>query len=339
VVRDLFIMLPLLGMAAESSVRTALQGEPCPDGTRPAVQGLVLDEATRVPLTGAEVTLSFRAHGERRDRSENVRSTAGGGFRFCGVPAGVTVQLQARYGYGSAQPVHAVTGGEAEVRLVVPTSHSILVGRVQDASGSPVDAAAVRLAGTPLATLTGRDGRFRFPRVPPGDYEIDVAMLGYRTVRDSVAVEPAATVDVAVRLVAEAVRLEPLTVTTRSFRLERAGFYQRQERSAGAFITRERIARQNPYLTSDVLRGVAGVRLEQGRGHGAVPTGRGNCPFRYIVDGTRIGPGFEIDDLRADWIEAIEVYRGPSEVPAEFSVGPSSYRANCGLIVVWTRDR
>jgi hypothetical protein len=29
------------------------------------------------------------------------------------------------------------------------------------------------------------------------------------------------------------------------------------------------------------------------------PIGRGNCPFRYVVDGTRIGEdSFEIDDIR-----------------------------------------
>jgi hypothetical protein len=33
-----------------------------------------------------------------------------------------------------------------------------------------------------------------------------------------------------------------------------------------------------------------------------------------------------------DWVEAIEVYRRASEVPAEFLS-----RANCGVVAIWTR--
>ncbi|MEX1183198.1 MAG: hypothetical protein WEF86_08165 [Gemmatimonadota bacterium] len=43
--------------------------------------------------------------------------------------------------------------------------------------------------------------------------------------------------------------------------------------------------------------------------------------------------GMSIDDLvRPLDLEAIEVYRGPSEMPAEFA------RGTCGAIVLWTRN-
>ncbi|RMH14199.1 MAG: hypothetical protein D6701_11515, partial [Gemmatimonadetes bacterium] len=41
----------------------------------------------------------------------------------------------------------------------------------------------------------------------------------------------------------------------------------------------------------------------------------------------------DLDLIRPEDIEAIEVYRGASEVPAEF--GGSD--AGCGAIVIWTR--
>jgi hypothetical protein len=70
-----------------------------------------------------------------------------------------------------------------------------------------------------------------------------------------------------------------------------------------------------------------------------VVVGRGNCPFRYFVDGVRVGETFQIDDIPSDWIEAIEIYRGPSSVPVQFMLSPSETNANCGIIAIWTRDR
>ena len=63
--------------------------------------------------------------------------------------------------------------------------------------------------------------------------------------------------------------------------------------------------------------------------------GRG---FRYILDGARVGTGFEIDDLEVEWIEALEIYQGISTMPAEFSALMHDERGSCGLIVIWTRN-
>ena len=47
-------------------------------------------------------------------------------------------------------------------------------------------------------------------------------------------------------------------------------------------------------------------------------------------------PEPELDDVvRPDDIEAIEVYRSASQVPAEF--GGNSMFTRCGVIVIWTR--
>jgi hypothetical protein len=316
----------------------AAAGEPCREGEPAAVHGTVFDETTRVPLVGASVTMTHRPEGERRDRTETTQTEGGGVFRFCGVASGQQVQLAASYGYGNATPRTVTVGAAPAIRLGLRAPLSVLTGRVHAGEGV-LEAAAVRLTGTPLEVLSTTDGRFRFQQVPAGRYELTVTLLGYQTVMDSVSVELSSTVDVAVRMTAGAVPLEPITVSTRSFHLERVGFYQRQERLSGAFITRDVINRSQPRYASDLLRAVPGIRMDARRGYGSMPVGRGNCGFRYVVDGARIGPGFEIDDLLADWIEAIEIYRGPAEVPGEFTSGPGNPRANCGVIVVWTRVR
>jgi hypothetical protein len=315
------------------------RAQACP-GDDPAIEGQVYDASTRVVLVGARVTATFRREGERRDRTQHVETAERGAFRICDVPADAGVRLQARYMTGTSEPVELGTARGEPVQIGMMLPQSVLIGRVADAgSGAGLASAAVRLEGTPLETLTATDGRFRFARVPPGAYDLRVDHIGYQSVNDSVRVDVATTVDVAVRMSTDAVRLAPLHVTTRSFRLERVGFYERRERMPGSFITRDEIVTQRAHTAIDLLRSLPGIRITPRRGGGQMPVGRGNCGFRYIIDGAHIGPYFEIDDLRPDVIEGIEVYRGASEVPGEFMGPITNPRANCGLIVVWTRVR
>lgn len=55
-----------------------------------------------------------------------------------------------------------------------------IAGVVQDrATGAPVAGANVVLRGTPLATVTGAAGRFSIGNLPPGTYQLNVAVIGY----------------------------------------------------------------------------------------------------------------------------------------------------------------
>ncbi len=56
------------------------------------------------------------------------------------------------------------------------------------------------------------------------------------------------------------------------------------------------------------------------------------CLMDLYVDGVLYERGI-IDDLISDWIEAIEVYNGISEIPAQYN----RTDAVCGVILVWTR--
>lgn len=91
-------------------------------------------------------------------------------------------------------------------------------------------------------------------------------------------------------------------VTVRSLLLERFGFYERQQRGIGSYITRQEIERRPRMLASDLLREIAGIRLvRRTSGIGFAPVGRGNCGFRYVLNGARVGLGFEIGDIAGEW--------------------------------------
>lgn len=116
-------------------------------------------------------------------------------------------------------------------------------------------------------------------------------------------------------------------------------------------MTREEIEKKRPIHTSDIFTAVPGVEVVRSylrpilRMRGAQPVlHRGRvyeCQVQYLLDGF---PAFVshpsepifVDQLvRPIEIEAIEIYRGPAETPAQFR-RPGS---DCGVVVIWTRDR
>jgi hypothetical protein len=333
----------LLASASPGSAQTR---EPCSPGRAEGtgiVQGVVRDVETRVPLRGAEVQLTWRPDGERRQRTVDASTDRTGSFRFCEAPAAANLMIKASFAGKSSRSEAVIVGAgrDATIDLQIDAPHAEIAGRVVEfGSGKPVVAATVRLRGTPLTQVTPQDGKFRFPPVPPGLYEVEIQHVAFRSVADSVELELGTNMDVTVRVAPNVIPMEPLVVTVRSILLERYGFYERQQTGQGSYITRQQIERNMPMLASDLLRGVAGIRLvRRNSGVGYAPVGRADCGFRYYLNGARVGPGFEIDDIAPEWIEAVEVYRGPATVPVVFAPLGNDARAACGVIAIWTRSR
>lgn len=118
-------------------------------------------------------------------------------------------------------------------------------------------------------------------------------------------------------------------------RLERSGFFRRRARGEGWFLTRYDPLFQRRRL-SDVLRGAPGVNVDEGGGGARVSNARSGrtCPYAVFVDGTYTSIR-NIDELTAEDVDAIEVYRGPAEVPLAYRA--PSYDRTCGALLVWTR--
>lgn len=134
-----------------------------------------------------------------------------------------------------------------------------------------------------------------------------------------------------------AVRLTPVVVEGERLRLEfgrLAEFARRRDAGIGTFFTREDIEKRRPVLVSDMMRTVPGAWVDRRGLATTVRFGRRRgCTPRIWVDGM---PIFDSDMDAWVWpdvVEAIEVYKGPAETPAQYSPGGSS----CGAILIWTR--
>lgn len=216
------------------------------------------------------------------------------------------------------------------------TLSATLMGQVVSASdGRPVEGAVVNLLGSGYGALTDSAGNFRIPRTAAGVDTVEVRFIGYEPSRVQVELAPDATTRAVFLLSPTVVRVADLHVEVR--RAETPGklreFWQRRQRGFGAFVTPEQIQDRQPRLPSDLLRGVPGVSV--GASHlGKAPVrmtrGTANCPPHIFLDGIYMA-GMEVDDLPPEDVWAMEIYRGTSEVPVQFSRSGA-----CGVIVIWT---
>lgn len=118
--------------------------------------------------------------------------------------------------------------------------------------------------------------------------------------------------------------------------LTRRGFYRRRAAGVGWFITHADPAMARSRRLSDVLRLAPGVDVIERGGGVLVASGRsaGQCPLAVFADGayTTIR---NVDELTLEDLAALEVYRGPAEVPAGFHA--PMYDRTCGALLVWSR--
>ncbi|MDX1579389.1 MAG: carboxypeptidase regulatory-like domain-containing protein, partial [Gemmatimonadota bacterium] len=234
-----------------------------------------------------------------------------------------------------------------------------VVGRVGDrATGLPVAGARIALAGEDREALSDGNGRYAFESLVPGLYRLAVRHLNYEPVEQIVEIPGNRTLEVSFELSADPIELEPLVVTAvRERKLEVQGFYERREISEkvgnGVFFDQEAIRQLAPTKVTQVLNYVPGVRVDCSGGFRAgdcrvlmtggqpslnrsAQTGCENA--NVYVDGVRVVRENQTMPMSVDQlvlpseIAGMEVYRSPSEVPAEFggSVG------RCGAIVIWT---
>jgi hypothetical protein len=229
----------------------------------------------------------------------------------------------------------------------VDAQQRTLRGIVTDSAGYPLPSVDVRIMEIGRMTRSDVQGRFAIDRI--GDRIVDVTFrrFGYevRSVRVSLINGEGDSLRVAMR--AEPMKLPQVDIEEKE---ENHPFFndyeKRRQRGIGTFITQKDIEKLNTSYPSDAFRrlpgmrfvtvnGGMGVRFVSSIGMGGSVRSGGNCQPMIWVDG-QAAPGLEVDDLRAQDIHGIEIYRGAATTPPQFVKYGTS---QCGTIVVWTRRK
>ena len=291
------------------------------------VSGTVVDETTGNPLQYAVV-------GVPGQQSWAV-SNENGAFTLTGLEAGLFRFVVVVRGYDYTDQ-NVNFSGELRIRVemtpedaAAPVGPGRVIGRVLDQeSGRPIKGATVTLAPTEQQTETDSQGRFRINDVSTGALLMQVRLVGYQPRADTIAAFPGVTVDVALTLAKAAIPLNPIAIVARSPFLEARGFYRRGR--SGWQANRAAIDAADPVDLERMFRRVAGVRVGRDRFGATVLTStRGNrCVLGVFLDGVW-APGFDINSMPPDAVEALEVYQGLT-TPVEFQHA-------CGAVLIWMR--
>ena len=316
-----------------------------PDEKVPAVvAGTVTDSVSGVPLPQARVRMDWKPRGAEGQFWE-ARADERGYFQFCYAPAGEEVILIATLRVTSAPVSLTVEPNMLHVEhlhlaLSDPDEPGLLAGRVFDAeTRRPVANAEVRLVEREGArTLTTSAGYFSLGMQPWGVYTVSVSGLGYAERTVPVRIQGGLTGAVEIPISTKPIPIAGVEVTVRaqSRRNTMDDLVSRMRLGFGSFVTRDIIERRPSARAVDLLREVPGVSV---RFNGLIPSlevrGRACDPDIY-VDGSYWGTDIDLamTGLFADELEAIEVYKGFSEIPGQFirsGVPP------CAVVSIWTR--
>ena len=117
-----------------------------------------------------------------------------------------------------------------------------------DSNGEPISYANVFLSNTPMGAATNNRGYFVLSSIPPGIYEINVAMIGYTVHKERVDLSIGRPIRLEIRLKEEAIKGAEVLVTA-----ERQKFERSMESSQIALDLRE-INSAPAFVEPDVFR-------------------------------------------------------------------------------------
>jgi len=234
------------------------------------------------------------------------------------------------------QPQHGVT-----VRGVV---------RADDGRGIPLAEVSDHASG--IKVSADSSGAFVLPDVPLGERIIDVRRIGFGAQQFPITLVQGRNRNVALVLPPIAQALPDVKIADKLAKPARYAntrrydeFYARRVMGFGTFLTREDIDARFKTNTAELLQGVPGMKVKRIGNEwriqslqcqmGLQGSGDSSDPQKWIrifIDGMDVGDASELSTINPAQIEAMEIYKGPAELPVE------ARGKGCAAIFIWTRD-
>lgn len=233
----------------------------------------------------------------------------------------------------------------ATLATSVAAAQSGVKGRViMDPTDGPLAGVEVLIEAIRRSVTTDTAGEFHIEEIPAGEHQVLARRIGFQPGRYKVKVVAGETALIEFRLTPTIAVLESLVVVGKapvpaSPRL--ADFERRRAVGPGRYLTWAQLRIRQNWRTSEALREIGVVTRRDRIGSEVVVSGRRatSCPARVFLDGIEVSQGagilIDINNYIVETLAGVEWYAGPSVAPPEFNVSG----ANCGILVLWTRDR
>jgi hypothetical protein len=350
----------------------------CGDRASPD-RGLLLGNA-RWPDSRAMSGLPVRAswvleNGE--PRLIEARTSATGGYIFCGVPTNRPISLYGEAPGAASAPASVRVPSSQRYARVDLVLDSTLVARASlsgtvltDSTQRPIADAEVAILDLGLATTTSKTGLFHLEDIPAGNHRLRIRKIGYGMLDTLLEFSPGKSTRRSIYL-SPVVVLDSVKVTGRMRDPGMEDFWENRRIGLGHFYTREQIAAFDDRHVADFLaqtpgmliaRGTAEQAWVQGHGRASVPPfmvnpedatagAKNGCyAMVYLDDMLVFDPGRKRDpslkEMRASAPPLFDVNSiSPSQIEAiEFYSGPGQIPARymkldtpCGVLVIHTR--
>ncbi len=241
-----------------------------------------------------------------------------------------------------------------------PTQAAALVGTVtDDSTGMGLPDAEVSIPLLHQRVVTSADGRFRLAGLPAGALAVEVRRIGFLPRRDTVTLAADQTLHRDYALTRQVTVLDTVHTTTTHTYISPAlrAFEERRARGFGHFISEETLRKNDDkMLNSVILSQIPGVYLVRVNGSIYLASGRKQAPgpvflnadrmitcfVTVYMDGARIWDYTQPAATRPDFsrlsvrdFAGVEYHPGGATLPA----GYSPMNSDCGVLLLWTRER
>jgi hypothetical protein len=342
-----------------------------------AIAGRVADADTDGPLANADVAISWTEisvdrktlHTNAEEHTGQVRTGPRGEYRICNVPTGSWLLIQLQYAgrasnvvrvsvteeegvimrnlslsvkasptlakldsVGAAVPATELDSAAAEAATALQlTGTATVTGVVRGAGGRPLGGVDVKVVNAQPTTRTDEQGQFILGGLPSGTQLLVVRRIGYLIGDVAVELRPGKSIRQDVQL-HRVVSLDSMRIVAQRARY--AEFEEnRRNNMFGRFLTADQIEARHVMEVGQLLEHLPGFSVS-GSGPDArvysnsAKGSRSNCAeANVVVDGSDHG---HINYVPPREVAAIEAY-------PEAAGAPGQYRAECGLIVIWTK--
>ena len=185
-----------------------------------------------------------------------------------------------------------------------------ILGYVKDAdNGEPLVFANVLIQGASIGTTTDENGFYELKNIAPGEYKVEVRMIGYKKQIRGVTIKDEKFVQLNFGLVTKIIELEEVTIE--------AGKTIDELKSVK--INSKDIEKLAPTTTADILKEIPGISTSRSGSWGTKPYIEGMTDSRVLVfiDGVKTNQACPMGmdactaTIEPDMIESIEVQKGP----------------------------